>query len=238
MRKYAWTVVTLISIYIGLQLIADVAATKMVSFLGAAIPGGTFVYAITFTWRDALHKRLGAEWARAAIVLAGIINLVMALYFMWIGGMQAPAFVPQAMVTAWSGIFAFVPAIVLGSIFAEVASELTDTEIYRRVEHVFVGKMQFMRVVASNAVSVPLDSLLFASMAFVILPALFGGSPLPWSALPAIIWGQIIFKAAVTVVSLPLIYTVPERKIEHFRVDAAGSESGLAFSTFTTGEEV
>ncbi len=212
MRKYAWSVVILVGGYIGLQLIADIGATRIVDVWGFAIPGGTFVFALTFTWRDALHKRLGKEWARAAILIAGAINLLMAGYFAWIGTIGVPVFIPQEVANAWVGIFAFVPAIVAGSILAEVTSEWIDTEVYHRLIDRFRGKMQFVRVLGSNAISLPIDSLIFASLAFVLIPPIFGGEPMPWGALPPIILGQIVFKALVTVISLPLIYVIPDQE--------------------------
>lgn len=213
MNKHIWAVVLLVGGYIGLQVIADIGATRLVQIGQFAIPGGTFVFALTFTWRDALHKRLGKEWARVAILTAAGINLFMAGYFAFISKLPAPVFVPVEYVEAWSAIFSFVPAIVIASITAEVISEWTDTEVYGRLVSRFRGRMQFMRVLLSNAVSLPLDSIIFGTLAFVLLPSLFGGNPLPWSALPAIILGQIVFKALVTVVSLPLIYVVPEREL-------------------------
>ena len=63
------------------------------------------------------------------------------------------------------------------------------------------------------SISLPVDSLVFASLAFLILPPLFGSDALPWAALPPIIGGQILWKAIVTVVSLPMIYLVKEQPL-------------------------
>jgi hypothetical protein len=45
------------------------------------------------------------------------------------------------------------------------------------------------------------------------LPPLFGNQGLPLAALPPIIAGQILLKGLVTLVSLPLIYTVKEKPL-------------------------
>ena len=214
MKKNVWWVVTLISLYVGAQLIADVSATKIVDIWGFAIPAGSLVFALTFTLRDLIHKRLGKVWAQASIVLAGVINIFMALNFAWIASLNPAVFVSLEYSEAWSGIFAFVPAIVFGSIIAEVTSEWIDTEVYHRLIDRFTGNMQFVRVLGSNAVSLPIDSIIFGSLAFVLLPPLFGGEALPWGAIPAIVLGQVLFKALVTVASLPLIYLIPERRNE------------------------
>jgi uncharacterized PurR-regulated membrane protein YhhQ (DUF165 family) len=78
------------------------------------------------------------------------------------------------------------------------------------VYHLWVTRItrryQWARVLVSNAVSVPLDSLIFCWAAFGgLLPA-----PTVWS----IFLANIIVKAAVTVLSIPGIYLVRERSEE------------------------
>lgn len=198
--------------YVMLQLVADVTAVKLIKFDRWAIPGGTLIFAVTFTWRDVLHKRLGKEWARAAIVTAALANLIMALYFQLAINMTPVVF--------WGGQAAFeatlgiVWRIVLASIIAEFISEMVDTEVYGFLAPRFPGRTQFLRVVGSNAVSLPLDSIIFASLAF--------GGDMPFADLTDLIWGQIVFKALITLVSLPLIYTVPERPLTTLPLPAPG----------------
>lgn len=196
-------VVFLIAGYIAFQLIADVSATKIVQVGSFALPAGTFVYAITFTWRDLIHKRLGKDWARAAILSAAVMNLFMVLYFQFAINLPAAAF--------WGGQAAFVSTlgivwrIAIASIVAELISELVDTELYSRLEHRFTGRLQFVRVLGSNTVSLPLDSVVFAFLAF------YGSMPV--TAILSIIGGQIIYKGVVTLVSLPLIYLIKDQSI-------------------------
>jgi uncharacterized PurR-regulated membrane protein YhhQ (DUF165 family) len=78
-------------------------------------------------------------------------------------------------------------------------------------------------VLVSNTVSLPIDSILFASLAFVLLPPLFGNQGLPLAALPPIIAGQILLKGLVTLVSMPLIYTVKEKPLHLVAAPAATS---------------
>jgi uncharacterized integral membrane protein (TIGR00697 family) len=212
-NKNVWTIVILIGGYIACQMLADIGATKLVAIGNYAIPGGTFVFAITFTLRDLIHKRLGKQWAKAAIWSAGGINILMSLYLLWISKMDGPVFIPPEVVASWASIFAIVPSIVVASITAEVVSELLDTEVYHRVMGRFTGKWQFLRVLISNAVSLPVDSLIFGFLAFMILPPILGGGTHTFSEVLDIAWGQIIFKAIVTLISLPLIYLVKEEKI-------------------------
>ncbi|MCJ7514068.1 MAG: queuosine precursor transporter, partial [Anaerolineales bacterium] len=92
--------------------------------------------------------------------------------------------------------------IVLASIIAEVISELADTEVYRLwIEHV-THRRQWARVLVSNSVSVPLDSLIFVLVAFA--------GTMPGAVLAEIVLANVAIKAVATLVSLPWIYLVPE----------------------------
>jgi len=57
------------SAYIAAQMLADVTSLKIVLFLGMSMDAGTFVYAITFTLRDLVHKTVG--WKEADLLVDG-----------------------------------------------------------------------------------------------------------------------------------------------------------------------
>ena len=52
--------IILVSLYIAAQIISDVASLKIAVLFGLSIDAGTFIYPITFTLRDLVHKRLGS----------------------------------------------------------------------------------------------------------------------------------------------------------------------------------
>jgi len=95
-----------------------------------------------------------------------------------------------------------VPRIVVASICAEFVSEWTDTELYQFWVTKVTTKYQWSRVIFSNLFSVPLDSTIFALLAF------YGTMPLV--ALVGIVWGQSLWKWLITVVSIPGIYLIKE----------------------------
>jgi hypothetical protein len=92
--------------------------------------------------------------------------------------------------------------IVIASIVAEVIGELIDTEVYQFWVSRITRKYQWARVLISNAVSIPIDSLIFCWGAF--------GLTLPNSVVWSIFFANVIVKGLVTVVSLPAIYLVRE----------------------------
>jgi len=212
MKKPVAAITLLVGVYIALQMTADVAAAKIVDIGGITLPGGTFVFALTFTWRDVLHKRLGKAWAQAAIYTAALANIGMALYFAFAIQLPAAGFWPLQ--DAFASILGVVPRIAVASILAELFSELADTEVYHWAMHRIGERHQWARVAISNAVSLPLDSLIFATLAFA--------GTMPMDGIVSIILGQIAFKAVVTVISLPLIYTVKENEQPFEVVPATG----------------
>lgn len=171
-KKQIWTIVALVGGYIICQVVADVGATKLISVGNVVMPAGTFIFAVTFTLRDLLHKRLGKEWARAAIICAGFFNVIQALYLAGMAVLPSPPFFGLA--EPWSAVFALVPAITMGSIIAEVVSEWVDTEVWHFWRSKLGDLPQWSAVLASNAISLPLDSLIFGTLAFTLLPPLFG----------------------------------------------------------------
>jgi len=199
--------IVVISLYIAAQLLSDIASLKITLIAGFSMDAGTFIYPLTFTIRDLIHKRLGKQVARKIIILAAGINLFMALFF------QFTAWLPQdpswGLGREFAAVLGPVWRIVIASIVAEVISELIDTEIYHLWQSRITEKYQWMRVLSSNAVSIPVDSLIFCWGAFGFL--------LPHDVVWSIFWANVIVKGAVTLVSLPAIYMVkaqPEASAE------------------------
>jgi uncharacterized integral membrane protein (TIGR00697 family) len=192
--------VTLAALYIAAQMLADIGSLKIALVAGFSLDAGTLIYPFTFTLRDLVHKRLGAGAARLSILLAGGINLLMAGYFAlasWLPSDPSWGLGPE-----FARILGPVWRIVLASIAAEIVAELLDTEVYRLWVHRVTARLQWLRVLSSNALSVPLDTLLFCWGAF--------GGALPAATVWSIVAANLLLKGAVTVLSLPAIYLVRE----------------------------
>lgn len=201
--------VVVIGAYIAAQMLADIASLKIGVVAGLAVDMGTFIYPITFTLRDMAHKVLGKRATQVMIFTAGGINLFMAGYLMWAASVQSDP--SWGLGAEFSAVLAPVWRIVIASIIAEVVSELIDTEVY----HLFVTRVttryQWLRVLTSNSVSVPVDNLIFALGAFAPI-TLLGIEGLPWDVVWEIFLFNLIVKYGITLLSLPLIYTVPDRE--------------------------
>lgn len=196
--------VVLPALYVAAQILADVGSLRVVTMFGLSLDGGTLVYPLTFTLRDLVHKLVGVKATRALIATAAAVNLFMAGLFWLIGALPADIGVgPQA---EFAQVLTPIWRITMASIVAEVFSELMDTEAYQWWVTKVTRRYQWARVLVSNGVAIPLDSMLFCWLAF--------GGTMP----PSVVWGivgaNILVKGAMTLVSLPGIYLVkdaPER---------------------------
>jgi queuosine precursor transporter len=121
---------------------------------------GTFIFGVTFTQRDRIHHR-GRRWVYGTIAAACLANVVM----------SAALGVP--------------PRIILASFVAIALAEGVDTEIYQALRH----QSWLARVAASNAVSVPIDTLIFTAIAF--------GGVLSPSKFVSLLFGEVLVKWAV-----------------------------------------
>ena len=198
-----------VAAYIGAQMVSDIASLKIGVVAGFAVDMGTFIYPITFTLRDVAHKILGKRNVRTLIIMAAVINLVMAAYLAWAA--TVPSDPSWGLGDSFSAILGPVWRIVIASILAEIVSELVDTEIY----HWFVTKVttryQWARVLTSNSISIPIDNFIFAVVAFGPLPGLEKSAlSLPGPVVWKIVRFNLVVKYAVTLFSLQMIYTTPD----------------------------
>lgn len=146
------------TIYILAVLIANYTATWFIPLpVFGMVSVGTLVFGVTFTQRDRVH-RYGRRPVYLMIVIAAVGMVFESLFL----GVE------------WR--------IILASFIAIVLSETADTEIYQKL----LNRSWIQRVIGSNLISIPLDSLLFNVIAFagVFKPGI----------LVAIIFGEIVAK--------------------------------------------
>ena len=146
------------SIYIIAVWVANYTATWFIPLpIFGMVSVGTLVFGITFTQRDRVH-RFGRKPVYL-MILAAAVGMVLESVFLGV---------------SWR--------IIIASFSAIVISETADTEVYQKL----LKRPWMQRVIGSNLISIPLDSVLFNLIAFlgVFAPAM----------LTAIIFGEIVAK--------------------------------------------
>ena len=196
------TAAILVSVlYVAAQMMSDIASLRIVMIAGYSIDAGTFIYPLTFTLRDMVHKVAGIKAARILILTAAGINIFMALFFKVVS--QLPPDLTIGLQEEFGLVLSPIWRIVAASIIAEVVSELIDTEGYRIWVEKVTTKYQWARVLFSNLLSIPIDSFLFSFLAFWRL--------FPTTVVISIFISNMIIKGITTIVSIPGIYLVPDR---------------------------
>ena len=150
-------------IYITAVLAANYTATWFLPLpIFGQVAVGTFIFGITFTQRDLLHQ-FGRRRVYQVIFLAAVLSVV-------------------------ESVVLGVPyRIIIASFTAILISETADTEVYQRL----LNRSWMLKVASSNAVSIPIDTLIFNLIAFLgVFPPL---------QLLAIMWGEIVVKTLMGV---------------------------------------
>lgn len=207
-RAARWLMIS-VSAYVACSLMANVMSVKVLrvgpDWASFSVDAGTLTYPLTFTLRDMIHKVGGRAIARIVILAGGALNVVLALGMYVTSVLPGDPSVLGGAQEHFGDVLSPVTRIVLASVIAQVLAELVDTEVYQRFTDRFGHRIQWGRVVASNAVSIPLDSVLFVAIAF--------GGNVPFAVALSIIWANIAVKGATTLLSVPLIYVVPDEVV-------------------------
>jgi queuosine precursor transporter len=184
--------IILCGLYLFFSMAGNIAATKITYFGGLVMDAG-FIYSLTFTWRDLIHKQLGEKAAVTTIWLAAAVNLLAALYFQLVVLLPTQTdWANNGWQAAWKFLFSLQMRIVLASILTALIAELIDTKVYQLWTCGGREKLpQWTRVFASNSISVPVDSLIFPIIAFAGVVGAKG--------LQQMVWTNIIVKVIVTI---------------------------------------
>jgi uncharacterized PurR-regulated membrane protein YhhQ (DUF165 family) len=192
----------LTGLYVGIVCTAQVSADKIVVMPGLhkAIPAGTYLVGLALATVELAHytapsRREGWRNAQAMIAMGFVASGLLAGYLQLAVHLR-PAF-PQA---AFDQALGSTWKIVAGSLAAFAVSETVDNSIGAWMRGRYPD---WARVVGTNLVSTPLDSLVFIWIAF-------GAGSL------SLVEGQFYGKMLATVgLGLPLVYLirrlVPER---------------------------
>jgi uncharacterized integral membrane protein (TIGR00697 family) len=180
----------LIASYIGAELVSNVTAGRLVALGPLVIPGALFLYALTFTLRDAIQVAGGLRVARDLTWGGLLANGLLACYSLLV--LQLPA--PQGFPTQpYQEVLHQGARTVIASLTAYGVSTYVDAWIFQRL-----GRRLIARILFSNGLGILIDTLLFITLAFA-------GTGAP---LGALIVGQLVIKFLVSSLLIPLVYWV------------------------------
>lgn len=131
---------------------------------------GTLFFGPIFTLRDIVHQRKGKIFSYKMIAVAVIVNIFIGI------------------------LGAFDLRILLASVVAMALSELMDTKVF----HEAANNYWYIRVLQSNIISIPLDTILFTIIAFYGI----------WdiTVMIKVIIGNIVIKFVMALVTIAVNY--------------------------------
>ncbi len=182
--------------YLAVQLVSNISSVKVGLVFDYAVDMGVFLYPLSFTLRDLVHRELGKEMTKRCIYFSVLINLLMTGYFAFIALFASDPSSPAS--SAFDECLSPVWRIVVFSLLAQLSSELVDTEVYHLFEKRFGEKHKWGRVLVSNSVSIPVDNAVFCVGAFA---GTYG-----WNIVWQIFLFNFVVKYLISLFSIPLIY--------------------------------
>ena len=175
----------IIALFTAVDVVSNVIASKLVAIGPLVVPAASFLFPLAYTLIDLVNRSLGKAGARWVAVgaFAGNVVLVVATTIA-IALPPAPFWANQQ---AYAIVLGAAPRLVVASWAAYLVSSMTDVELFARL----ASWSLWQRVIASNAISLLVDSILFVGIAF--------------GPQAQIIGSQYLVKLVMTVLSLPLI---------------------------------
>ncbi|VEJ58777.1 queuosine precursor transporter [Arachnia propionica] len=198
-----------VTLFVALLLISNVAATKLIAFgpewspfglpvLPVITDGGALLFPLTYVLGDVLAEVFGMRGARRAILLGFGISLLASLTFLAVGA--APAAPGYENQEAFVAVLGFVPRIVVASLAGYLVGQFLNAWVLVKLKQWREGKGMWKRLLGSTVVGEAADTTIFCLIAF-------GGQIDGGTMLNYIVVGYL-FKVSVEAVLLPVTYRV------------------------------
>lgn len=188
-------------IFVGVLLLSNILATKMVQLGPFVFDGGTLLFPLSYIFGDVLTEVYGYKASRK-VIWTGFFMLILASFNIWVIGLL-PAESSWTFQKSYNDILTQVPRIVLASLLGFFSGEFSNSFVLSKMKIFTKGKYLWMRTIGSTIVGEFLDSIIFVFIAFLGL--------YPLAVLVTMILSNYLFKTCIEVVFTPITY-----KIIHF----------------------
>lgn len=188
----------LTALYITFQLISDVTAGKIISFLGFPVSITVVYFPITYILSDVLTEVYGYAKARSVIWVVLLCSVLAGLFYQLVVILPPASFFTQN--ESYVHVFGQVPRILVGGWIAVFAGEIANSYVLAKLKIWCKGRMLWIRTIASTIVGQLVNTAAFYGI------ALSGVLPLP-VMMEAIFTGWLI-KVGVEALFTPVTYLV------------------------------
>lgn len=196
-----------VTAFVGLLLISNVAAVKLIQFgpdvevLGFPVlpiitDGGFILFPLTYVIGDVLAEVYGLKGARRAIILGFVMAAIASITFLLVG--IAPPAADWPFQDSYDDILGFVPRIVLASLAAYAVGQFLNAWVLVRIKARTKEGSLWVRLLGSTLVGQAADTVVFCLVAFY--GVLTGANMVNY-----ILVGYV-YKVLVEILVMPLTY--------------------------------
>ncbi len=186
-------------------LAAKIALLGSINNIDLFVPAGVLAYAVTFTVTDVISEVYDKK-AASTTVFIGFITQFFIIAYSFVAVLLPIAPFQEEYNIVFNRIFGVAPNIVIASLIAYLVSQNHDVWAFHWWKEKTHGRYLWLRNNASTIVSQFIDTLIFITLAFNVLPTITGGVAVPWSTLPFIILGQYLVKVSIALFDTPFVY--------------------------------
>ena len=188
----------LMAAFVGLLLISNVGAVKLIQFGPIYTDGGAFLFPLVYIVGDVLSEVYGFKAARKAIYTGFAMAILASFTFFLV--QKSPAASDWANQAAFESILGFVPQIVLASICGFLVGQLLNSYVLVKIKERTKEKKLWLRLIGSTVVGEFADTLVFCTIAFY-------GIITGWDFVNYVLFGYL-YKTLLEVFLLPVTYNV------------------------------
>ncbi len=188
----------LVAVFVGLLILSNVGAVKLIQFGPVITDGGAFLFPLVYVLGDVITEVYGFGAARRAILVGFAMSALAAVTFLLIQvSPPADSWPNQA---AYEAVLGFVPRIVVASMAGFLVGQLLNAYVLVRIkERTDEGRL-WVRLLGSTAVGELADTVVFCTIAFY--GVITGGEFLTYVVV------GFCYKTVVEIILLPVTYRV------------------------------
>ncbi|MBT5415185.1 MAG: queuosine precursor transporter [Rhodospirillaceae bacterium] len=196
-RHSHWFVIVA-AVFVTCLIISNIVAVKLISVEGVVVTAAITIFPISYIIGDVLTEVYGYRQARRVIWLGFGCNLIAAAAIMI--GQWLPAASFWQGQNAYETILGYAPRLLLASFTAYLIGEFANAYILAKMKIMTRGRWLWTRTIGSTIVGQGLDSVVFATVAFI--------GVIPFDALLLTIVSQWLIKTAYETLATPFTYLV------------------------------
>lgn len=160
------SLVIITALMVTVYLSANVMAVKVMDVFGTTLlDAGTLIFPFAYMLGNVLTEIWGFKTARKVIFLCFVCNVILMAATALATLVPSPEYLSE-MAVAFNIIFSYMPRIVIASLLAFLAGELTNSWFMIKIRDKTGRRFLWVRTIGSSAVGLLFDTVIFCTIAF------------------------------------------------------------------------